>query len=90
MISTEGEWLGEYAYESETKGEMTIPIKTAAEVIECIAELVHKAYCREYERQNDEEYWTGGDYSLLDEDIKEFDRVTVHVVLEYIRGDKQC
>jgi len=53
--------------------------------LEILAEVVHKAYCREYERQNDKEYWTGGDYNLLDDDTKEYDRVTVRAVLEAIR-----
>lgn len=50
--------------------------------IEELAEVVHKAYCEEYKRQKGEPYWTNGDYSLLDEDTKEFDRATVHAVVQ--------
>jgi hypothetical protein len=49
--------------------------------IERLAEVVHKAYCEQYKKKHGLEYWTGGDYSLLDEETKEFDRVTVRAVL---------
>lgn len=52
--------------------------------VERLSVLVHKAYCKEYERQKGESYWTKGDYDLLDEDTKEFDRVTVRTVLAAI------
>jgi len=48
------------------------------------AEKVHHAYCAERLRQTGEEYWTKGDYSLLDEDTKEFDRVMVRLFLTHI------
>ena len=48
---------------------------------EKLAEVVHKAYCKEYERKKGEQYWTKGDYSLLDEATKDFDRATVNAVL---------
>ena len=57
-------------------------MKFTDEAIEHLARLVHKAYCVEYERQKGEPYWTKGDYDLLDEDTKEYDRVTVRAIVE--------
>ena len=54
---------------------------------EKLAEIVHKAYCKEYERQKGEPYWTKGDYNLLDEDTKAFARVTVGAIAEAIYMD---
>lgn len=53
-------------------------------IVEQLARIVHKAYCKEYERQKGEPYWTDGDYDKLDEATKEFDRVTVRAVLDEI------
>ena len=50
-------------------------------VMERLAEAVHKAYCLRYKQVHGKEYWTKGDYSLLDEETKEYDRVTVRAVL---------
>lgn len=52
--------------------------------IERLAEVVHKAYCKQYKKKHGKDYWTKGDYSLLDEETKEFDRVTVWAILENI------
>jgi hypothetical protein len=50
--------------------------------MEVLAEAVHKSYCDYYKTNNDgEEYWTKGDYSLLDEPTKQIDRETVKAVL---------
>lgn len=49
--------------------------------MEELAAVVHKAYCAEYERQHGQPYWTKGDYSKLDDNVKEFDRVTVKAVV---------
>jgi hypothetical protein len=50
--------------------------------MEPLAEAVHKAYCDYYVKNNDcDEYWTKGDYSLLNEDTKQIDRETVLAVL---------
>ena len=35
---------------------------------------IHKCYCRAYERRFGKAYWTGGDYSKLDEETKDYDR----------------
>ena len=52
--------------------------------MEMLAEEVHKDYCRDYEMRNGKPYWTGGDYSKLDEATKDIDRVTVRAVLDAI------
>jgi hypothetical protein len=62
--------------------------------IEHLAEAVHRAYCRYYQETHDgKEYWTNGDYSLLDETTKEIDRQTVKAVFmamdEYV-PEKTC
>lgn len=50
--------------------------------IERISEAVHKSYCKQYKIKHGKEYWTGGDYSKLDEETKEFDRATVRAVIK--------
>lgn len=55
--------------------------------LERLAELVHKAYCKEYERQKGKRYWTEGDYSLLDEPTKDFDRASVRAVLDGLKAE---
>ena len=49
--------------------------------IETLAASVHRAYCENHIQRKGEPYWTGGDYSLLDEATKEIDRATVRAVL---------
>ena len=41
---------------------------------ENLAAEVHKLYCAQYLLDNGKEYWTGGDYSKLDEKTKQYDR----------------
>ena len=53
--------------------------------IETICEQVHQAYCIYHKERTGEDYWTKGDYSLLKEDGKEYDRRTVKAVLRAIR-----
>lgn len=53
--------------------------------LELRAEVVHKAYCAERIRQGKEPYWTGGDYSKLDEATKEYDRATVRAILALLK-----
>jgi hypothetical protein len=45
--------------------------------IERLAEEVHQVYCEQYEKKHGKPYWTGGDYSKLDEVTKDFDRAIV-------------
>ena len=59
------------------------------QILELISEEVHKAYCIQYEAKKGEPYWTGGDYSKLDEATKEYDRVTVRAVLRAL-GSPPC
>lgn len=35
---------------------------------------VHKLYCAQYLKDHGAPYWSGGDYSKLDERVKEYDR----------------
>ena len=49
--------------------------------MEILAAAVHDAYCRYYVKTHNKEYWTKGDYRLLDEETKEIDRETVRAVL---------
>lgn len=45
-----------------------------SEEIEKISAEIHKCYCRAYENRFGKPYWTNGDYSLLDEPTKDYDR----------------
>lgn len=55
--------------------------------IEKLAEAVHKAYCAQRIKEGKEPYWTGGDYSKLDEATKDYDRATVRAVLRALKGE---
>lgn len=54
-------------------------------IIEECAEAVHKAYCDNVLTRTGKPYWTHGDYSKLDDEIKEIDRATVRAVLTVVR-----
>lgn len=54
-------------------------------LLERCAEAVHKAYCVYYLKNKGTEYWTKGDYSLLDEATKQIDRETVKAVFEVLK-----
>lgn len=56
-----------------------------ASLLERCAEAVHKAYCDYHLKNKGVEYWTKGDYSLLDEPTKQIDRETVKAVLDILR-----
>lgn len=60
--------------------ELTMP-----QLIEELAEAVHKSYCEYKKERSGEEYWTKGDYNLLDEETKEIDRRTVLAVLDRLK-----
>ena len=45
--------------------------------IEALAAETHQIYCQAYKERFGKEYWTGGDYSKLDEPTKEYDRLFV-------------
>ncbi|MBU2118768.1 MAG: hypothetical protein KJ954_14365 [Alphaproteobacteria bacterium] len=47
------------------------------EQIEKLAAEVHGVYCRAYQERFNKPYWTGGDYSKLEEATKEYDRAFV-------------
>ncbi len=63
--------------------------KKAINEIERISEIAHKSYCEQYKIKHGKEYWTKGDYSLLDEETKEFDRATVRAVLQASKQEIQ-
>ena len=52
--------------------------------IEYLAEQVHKAYCQYCIDVKGKEYWTKGDYSLLDDKVKEADRYTVRAICKHL------
>lgn len=84
--ATEQQW--EYAT-LLGEGIMIIKQLQAAEPdIERLSEAVHKSYCEQYKKNHGKEYWTKGNYSLLDEETKEFDRATVRAVLQTLKGKK--
>ena len=58
--------------------------KVVNDNMEYICEQVHKAYCRYKKEETGEDYWTKGDYSLLKEEGKEYDRRTVRAVIQAI------
>lgn len=39
-----------------------------------MAEEIHHLYCAQYLKDHGEPYWTNGDYALLNERTKEYDR----------------
>jgi len=57
------------------------------EILEKCAEAVHKAYCNYHLQNKGTEYWTKGDYSLLDEPTKQIDRETVKAVFATIEAN---
>jgi len=54
------------------------------ELLEQLAEAVHKAYCEAHLYRTGKAYWTNGDYSKLKDEIKEIDRTTVRAVVEVL------
>jgi len=54
-------------------------------LVEILSEEVHKAYCRYKKEVRGENYWTNGNYSLLEDEWKEADRYTVRAVLDYLQ-----
>ena len=56
-----------------------------ADLLERCSEAVHKAYCDYHLKNKGVEYWTKGDYSLLDEPTKQIDRETVKAVFDVLR-----
>jgi len=58
-----------------------------SELVEECSEAVHKAYCEFYKKRKGKEYWTKGDYTLLNDETKEIDRQTVRAVLKVVRRE---
>ncbi len=49
------------------------------------AEKCHHAWCKEFYHQEGKPYWTNGDYSKLNSETKDYDRVMVDVFYSYIQ-----
>lgn len=63
---------------------------TWREDVEKLSAEIHKCYCRAYERRFGKPYWTGGDYSKLEEAVKDYDREMAKFMLaalEQVRAD---
>jgi hypothetical protein len=50
--------------------------------IEALSKEVHGVYCKYYREIKGEEYWTHGNYELLDEQTKEADRYMARFIFE--------
>jgi hypothetical protein len=50
--------------------------------IERLSRMIHQIYCKTYAHVYGEEYWTKGNYDLLAESTKEFDRAIARFILE--------
>lgn len=49
------------------------PVESLREIEELSVEI-HKLYCVQFEKDHGKPYWTEGDYSKLEERVKEYDR----------------
>jgi len=59
-------------------------VEFTEELLEQCAEAVHQAYCSYYLKSKGVEYWTKGNYSLLNDPTKQIDRETVKAVFEVL------
>ena len=50
--------------------------------IDLLAAEIHKVYCKYYRAVRGEEYWTKGDYVLLDNKTKAADRYLARFILK--------
>lgn len=55
---------------------------TISPELETVSAEIHKLYCIQYEKDHSTPYWTEGDYSKLEERVKEYDRNIARFVLE--------
>lgn len=65
---------------SESKTKLRELVMAKMKVTEAMCAKVHQAYCEKYKKKHGKTYWTGGDYSKLDEETKDFDRATAQAV----------
>lgn len=63
--------------------------KPFTDELEKIAEQIHGVYCDYYRNRHGKDYWTGGDYSKLDDATKEADRHMARFVLAIIAADRK-
>lgn len=58
---------------------------TQADTLEVLSAVIHQIYCDQYLKDHQVPYWTGGDYSKLDEKTKEYDRN----IARFIMSDRE-
>lgn len=87
---SKGEFSG-YSYEAERPKRPEKLKWGKGEDIEALSAEVHKLYCAQYLIDHGAPYWSGGDYSKLDERVKEYDRNIVRWHLKLLsERDKQA
>lgn len=59
--------------------------KLSKKELELLSEEIHKIYCEQYFKVNKKPYWTKKDYSKLNEETKEYDRVIARFIFEIIK-----
>lgn len=59
------------------------------ERMEELSAEIHTLYCKQYEKDNGKPYWTNGDYTLLDERTKEYDRNIARWYLSRVPADNE-
>lgn len=57
--------------------------------LEQLSEKIHHLYCEQYIKDNGKPYWTNGDYSLLDERTKEYDRNIARFISQLLEAEKK-
>ena len=66
---------------------MKVEVEFTDILLEKCAEAVHKAYCKYHLKNKGTEYWTKGDYTLLDEKTKQIDRETVKAFFKVLENN---
>lgn len=49
---------------------------------ESLAAEIHRVYCTAYEKRFGKPYFTNGDYNLLEEPVKDYDRALADFIIE--------
>lgn len=63
--------------------------ETQSEDIEKLSEKIHHLYCAQYEKDHGNPYHTGGDYSKLDERMKEYDRNIARFITQLLKAERE-
>ena len=80
--------VGEYIYWCSVCQQAVDKAHNEDACMESLCAEIHKAYCLYCTDFKHEEYWTGGDYSKLSENVKEADRYTARAVLLWLANKK--